>query len=157
MKGKCIANWKDFQKDYRAFGNICFLIPKEIRFYLNSATTPTKLFAEVETLLGMQSETPHRCSRTNNRPNVHICVRQMKHRLNSFDDLAFLVPPRRDGRLPLPYIFVIFFDNINESIKAGAYIRARLPFEHQGAIVWFNNNSEMSLQFREDEANRFKA
>lgn len=133
-EGQCIANWKDFRKDYRAAGNLRFLIPKEIRFYLTSATLPTKLLAEVETLLGMRSETTHRFSRTNDRPNVHICVRQMKYPLNSFDDLAFLVPSGWDGSSPLPYKFVIFFDSIDESIKAGAYLRARLPLEHQSAI-----------------------
>ncbi|KZT06735.1 uncharacterized protein LAESUDRAFT_652976, partial [Laetiporus sulphureus 93-53] len=54
---------------------------------------------------------------SNDRPNVHLEVRQIKYPLRSFGDLNFLIPSsRREGEHLQK--FLVFFDNIDESITA---------------------------------------
>ena len=69
-------------------------------------------------------------------------------------DLAFLIPDNWDGTTPLPYKFVIFFNNIADSLEAAKYLRLRMPLYHRKKVKWFN--SEMSVEFRDEESAKFK-
>jgi ATP-dependent DNA helicase RecQ len=73
----------------------------------------------------------------------------MKYPMRSFKDLAFLIPEDWKPGDPLPVKFLIFFDNISDSIEAARFLRGRLPPEHRHKIKWFN--SEMSPEFKETE------
>lgn len=106
-------------------------------------------------ILGMQKDHTYIFTRSNDRPNVHITVRKMKYPLNSYMDLAFLIPDDWDGISPLPYKFVIFFDNITDSIAAATYLRSRMPLHQRQKVKWFN--SDMSVEFRDEESAKFKS
>jgi hypothetical protein len=86
--------------------------------------------------------------------NGIICVREMLHPTNSYLDLAFLIP---DNPPPgwKPPKFLIFFDDITESIAVANFLQKRLPPEHRDMIKWFN--SDMSAQFRDVESGKLKA
>ena len=105
-------------------------------------------------ILAMREDTTYQFSRSNDRPNVHIAIRKMKYPLNSYMDLAFLIPNDWDGTTPLPYKFVIFFDKIADSIEAAKYLRSRMPLRHRHKVKWFN--SEMSVEFRDEESAKFR-
>jgi len=63
--------------------------------------------------------------------------------------LAFLVPDGyNDGNPPLPK-FLVFFDDISDSIAAANYLRGRLPHSLKDKIKWFN--ADMSVTFKEAE------
>ncbi|KIM36196.1 hypothetical protein M413DRAFT_78603, partial [Hebeloma cylindrosporum] len=153
-ESQCIGKWGDFRPEYKAAGNLRHLIPKTIRFYLTSATLPTRVLDEIKSILGIRDENTYTFFRSNDRPNVHLTVRKMKYPLNSYKDLAFLIPDDWDPTTPLPYKFVIFFDNITDSINAAKYLRAHLPLPLKDKIKWFN--SEMSVEFRDEESAWFK-
>jgi superfamily II DNA/RNA helicase len=71
----------------------------------------------------------------------------MIHPANSFLDLAFLIP---DNPPPgwKPPKFLIFFDDISESIRAARFLHKRLPSKLRDMLQWFN--SDMSTEFREE-------
>ena len=91
--------------------------------------------------------------RSNDRPNVHLVVRQMMHPANSYLDLAFLIPAVMEPGWKPPK-FLIFFDSIAESIAVAKFLRDRLPLKLRWMIKWFN--ADMSPEFRDAEAANLK-
>ncbi|KAI6037304.1 hypothetical protein BKA83DRAFT_4042466 [Pisolithus microcarpus] len=86
---------------------------------------------------------------SSDRPNIKIGVQKIKYALSSYTDLAFLIPAGfKVDDLPLPK-FLIFFDNIPDSISAACALCHCLPCELTNKIKWFN--SEMSTSFKEAE------
>jgi hypothetical protein len=63
----------------------------------------------------------------------------MKYAMNSYKDLAFLIPDDWKPGDPLPSKFLIFFDSIADSIEAAKFLRSRLPLEYCHKIKWFNS------------------
>jgi superfamily II DNA/RNA helicase len=78
----------------------------------------------------------------------------MVHPANSYLDLAFLIPENPPPGWKPPK-FLIFFDDITESIAVANFLRNRLPPEYRDMIKWFN--SDMSAQFRDVESAKLKA
>ncbi|KAJ6570683.1 P-loop containing nucleoside triphosphate hydrolase protein [Mycena sp. CBHHK59/15] len=152
-EAQCVSKWGDFRPEYKTAGTLRNLLPKDIPFYITSATLPPDVLHDVMATLGMRETKTEIFMRSNDRSNIHITVRKMKYPMNSFKDLAFLIPLDWDGTQPLPYKFVIFFDSITESIAAAEYLRGLLPLEIREKIKWFN--SEMSPEFRAEESDNF--
>jgi hypothetical protein len=77
----------------------------------------------------------------------------MVHPAKSYLDLTFLIPedPKPGWRPPK---FLIFFDDIAESIAVANFLRKRLPPEFRHMIKWFN--SDMSAEFRDAESMKLK-
>ncbi|KAF8192846.1 P-loop containing nucleoside triphosphate hydrolase protein [Mycena galopus ATCC 62051] len=149
----CVSKWGSFRPEYKIAGSIRHLLPKDIPFYITSATLPPDVLDDVMTTLDMRVGKTEIFTRSNDRSNIYITVRKMKYPLNSFKDLAFLIPKDWDGTTPLPYKFVIFFDSITESLAAARYLRSLMPLAFQDKIKWFN--SEMSPEFRAEESDKF--
>jgi ATP-dependent DNA helicase RecQ len=152
-EAQCISKWGDFRPEYKIAGTLRHLIPKDIPFYITSATLPVDVLHDVMSTLGMRESNTEIFTRSNDRSNVHITVRKMKYPMNSFKDLRFLIPKDWDGTTPLPWKFVIFFDSISESLAAAQYLRGLVPIEVRDKIKWFN--SEMSPEFRGEESDKF--
>ncbi|KIP07789.1 hypothetical protein PHLGIDRAFT_510983, partial [Phlebiopsis gigantea 11061_1 CR5-6] len=84
---------------------------------------------------------------SNDRPNVYLAVRRIRHALTSYRDLAdLLVSPNRPPGYKIPK-FLVFFDSKREAIAAADALRERLPPEFKTKVVWFN--SDNSPEFRE--------
>ncbi|KAG2065822.1 hypothetical protein BDR04DRAFT_1031771, partial [Suillus decipiens] len=82
-------------------------------------------------------------------PNIKIGVRKIKHALNSYASLAFLIPTGwKVGDLPPPK-FLIFFDSILEAINAALYLHKCLPSDMQDKIKWFN--ADMMGEYKDVE------
>ncbi|KAF7353121.1 p-loop containing nucleoside triphosphate hydrolase protein [Mycena sanguinolenta] len=136
-------------------GSLRYLLPKDIPFFITSATLPPDVLQDVMATLGMSEAKTEIFWRSNDRSNIYLTVRKMKYPLNSFKDLAFLIPPDWDGTTPLPWKFVIFFASITESIAAAQYLRTLVPVAFREKIKWFN--SEMSPEFRAEESDKFNS
>ncbi|KAJ7214689.1 P-loop containing nucleoside triphosphate hydrolase protein [Mycena rebaudengoi] len=152
-EAQCISKWGDFRPEYKTAGMLRNFIPHDIPFHITSATLPPDVLHDVMAILGMRESKTEIFMRSNDRSNIHLTVRKLKYALNSFKDLTFLIPPDWDPSKPLPYKFTIFFDSITESLAAAQYLRSLLPLEHRDKIKWFN--SEMSPEFRSEEADKF--
>lgn len=144
----CISTWGNMRVAYKEAGRLRTYL-KSIPYLVTSATLPSLVLAEVMESLKMRTENTIFVRRSNDRPNVHLTVRRIRHSLQSFVDLTFLIPDNwKIGDSPPPK-FLIFFDNIADSIAAAKVLRSRLPQDYRKKIKWFN--SDMSNQFKDDE------
>jgi superfamily II DNA helicase RecQ len=152
-EGHCVSRWADMRPEYKDIERLRYLLPKEIPFYVTSATLPPLVLHDVMDILHIRNDKVEILQRSNDRPNVHLIVRQMVHPAGSFLDLAFLIPEKPPPGWKPPK-FLIFFDNIAESIAAAKFLRGRLPLELRWMIKWFN--ADMSAEFREQECDNLK-
>ena len=153
-EGHCISRWGGFRPEYYEIGRLRYMLPRHVRFYVASATMPRVVMRDVMDILHIWKQDTFIMHRSNDRPNVRLTVRELLHPANSFLDLAFLIPEvLPDGWKPPK--FLIFFDNISESIRTANFLRNRLPMEKKSLVKWFN--SDMSAVYREDKGEDLKA
>jgi len=156
----CVKLWSSFRKQYQDLGRLRHLFSDRVHFGIVSATLPAAVFTDVISLLGIAKKDLHTIQLSNDRSNVALVVRKMKYPANTYMDLDFLVrdtgsdslaDTENSGgpRLPRRHEkFVIFFDNKNEAIAAGDYLRSRLPTDQRHKTIWFM--SDMSREFKDD-------
>lgn len=149
----CVEDWSSFRLDYRDGARLRIGLGRQIPFYAASATLPEDVLIKVMQHLGMQRDSTKLVERSNDRPNVYLTVRRIQHALNSFEDLDFLIPKNWVPGQPLPK-FIVFFDDITESVAAAKRLRSRLPLEHRHLIKWFN--ADMTASFRERHTELYK-
>ncbi|KAH9914882.1 P-loop containing nucleoside triphosphate hydrolase protein [Epithele typhae] len=142
-----LKSWSSFRPDLGEASRIRNMIPLSIPFLLPTATMPTHILASVMDIARLRHDRLLTIRRSNDRPNVYLAVRKMKYSLSSYKDLDFLIPDGWRPGVPLRK-FIIFFDNIEESIKAVLYLRMRLPATFRDKLKWFN--SDNSPEFREE-------
>jgi len=156
----CVKLWGSFRKQFQELGRLRHLLPDRARFAIVSATLPATVLPDVMSRLGVSRKDLHTIQLSNDRPNIALVVRKMKYAANTYMDLDFLVRDTNsdspadtdslDGSPP-PWHrekFVIFFDDKNEAIAAGDYLRSRLPIDQRQRIIWFM--SDMSREFKDD-------
>ena len=87
----CISQWGEtFRPSYSRLGTLRALFPSDTPFFMTSATLPPKMLEDVKSRLGFLPECPSIII-SNNRPNIYLETREMKHSKGSFRDLDFLV------------------------------------------------------------------
>lgn len=145
----CLINRGKLRPEYEELGRLRSVISGAVPFLVTSiALTKSALF-DVTHLLHMDMDRMVVVHRSSDRPNIQIGVKRIKYALNSFDDLAFLVPDGfKVGNPPLPK-FLVFFDGVDESVKAASIIHCRLPPELRDKIKWYNDG--MSATFKKTE------
>ncbi len=149
-EGHCIIEWSAFREEYKLLGSLRYLLAgASPPFYIPSATLPSVILSEVSSTMHLRPEQTTRILRSNDRPEIGLAVRVMRHAANSFKDLDFLIPDGfEDGDVPPPK-FLIFFDNTKEAETATHYLRTRLPPALRGRIKYFH--SIMTPSYRSDE------
>ncbi|KAG9315562.1 hypothetical protein JVU11DRAFT_3192 [Chiua virens] len=114
---------------------------------ITSATLTKDSLSNAHRLLHMHSDEMVTICRSSDHPNIKIGIKKIKYALNSYADLAFLIPTGwKTGDL-LPPKFLIFFDNIQDVINAAWYLHSRLPVEKRDLVKWFN--ADMSPGYKE--------
>ncbi len=135
----CVSAWRSFRPDLAEAGRMRSLLPPRTPYLMPSATLPEHTRKEVLDILQARKGHLRIIQRSNDRPNVFITVRRIQHALTSFEDLDFLIP---DGWTPeTNRQFVVFFDNIEDSVQAARRLRQRLPKEYCERVVWFNSDN----------------
>jgi superfamily II DNA helicase RecQ len=115
---------------------------------------PLDILRDVNKILHLRSQDTEHIACSNDRPNIHLVVREMKYAASSFADLAFLIPDNiKDGGEP-PEKFLVFFDNTKEAEAATKYLRTRLPPNLRDKVKWFH--STMTSWYREEEFQALK-
>ena len=120
---------------------------------MTSATLLPIVLGDFKNTLQIWTDSAYVIEWSNDHANVSICVREMVHPTKSYLDLAFLIPENPESGWQLPK-FLIFFDNIVESIAVAKFIWKWLPPELRHMVKWFN--SDMSAEFCDAEATKLK-
>ncbi|KAJ6600189.1 P-loop containing nucleoside triphosphate hydrolase protein, partial [Mycena sp. CBHHK59/15] len=150
-----VSKWAGFRPKYKEVNCLRYLIPRSIPFVIVSATLPPAVLSDVMNILQVLPKKYTIIRRSNDRPNIHLVVREMKYAMRSYKDLAFLIPDNWKPTDPPPKKFLIFFDTIADSVEAAKFLRGRLPLEYHHKIKWFN--SEMSTEFKDIESDSLKS
>ena len=137
------STWGDFRPEYKEARRLRHIIPRSIPFFLTSATLPTAILNDVMDILQIHPVRHIIFHRSNDRPNVYLSVRKIQHALQSYEDLAFLVDSVTQDNPPDK--FLVFFNNISDSVKAAKFLRKRLPRALRHKIQWYN--ADMSEEF----------
>ncbi|KAI0669881.1 P-loop containing nucleoside triphosphate hydrolase protein [Trametes maxima] len=140
----CIKNWASFRKDYGDAGRLRNIL-NSVPYLMPSATLPELVLKNVIETLRVQKSRLVIHRRSNDRPNIYLTVRKMQHPASSFRDLDFVLPV---GWKPGNHIpkFLVFFDNIEESIQAADVLRRRLPSANRYKVLCFNSDTTASLR-----------
>ena len=145
----CVKLWGSFRKQYQELGRLRHLLPNHVHFAIVSATLPATVLPDVMSWLGVSKEDLHSIRLSNDRSNIALAVCKMKYAANTYMDLDFLVrdtssdSPADIGNLDGSRVprhhekFVIFFDDKNEAVAAGDYLRSWLPLDQRQRIIWF--------------------
>jgi superfamily II DNA helicase RecQ len=148
-EGHCVSQWSKFRKEYKHLGDLRYLIPETIPFYVASATLPPALLLNVVEILRLRPDKTEHIIRSNDRPDIRLMVRGLIFPASSFKDLEFLIPNGyKEGDPPIPE-FLIFFDNTKEAERACHHLRTLLPSSLRNKIQYFH--STMTQAFRDEE------
>lgn len=144
----CVKTWAPFRHDYGTASylrNILQLKP----YLMPSATLADMVMDGVLNTLDVPRSRLEIIRRSNDRPNIYLTVRKMRHSARSFGDLDFLIPDA--GRIRK---FAAFFGSIEESIQAADILRKKLAPEKQYQIICFN--SDVTPTLREEVTEEYK-
>ncbi|KAI0636166.1 P-loop containing nucleoside triphosphate hydrolase protein [Trametes polyzona] len=145
-EGHLLKAWASFREELGEASRLRNLIPLNKPYLIPSATLPEATLREVLDIAHVRRDAMVLIKRSNDRPNVYLTVRRIRHPLSSFKDLEFLIPDGWKPGMKIPK-FVVFFDNIEDSVRACQVVRQRLPPEYRGRLVWFN--ADNTTGFRE--------
>ncbi|KAF8317295.1 P-loop containing nucleoside triphosphate hydrolase protein [Cantharellus anzutake] len=129
----CVSQWgRDFRSSYLHLSCLHAVLG-EVSWYLTSATLHSHVLQDTLRIIGLHRNTMIYC-RSNDRPNIHLCVWKMKYSITSHLDLAFLVPlnPEIDNsdwvRQNIPQ-FLIY---CNSRVDAEMHAHHRIVWYHSG-------------------------
>jgi len=91
-EGHCISQWGTFRKEYLNLGQLCYLIPEHILFYVALATLPLPILLDVVDILKIRLDQAEQILHSNDCPEISLLVRRLTFSAKSFQDLAFLIP-----------------------------------------------------------------
>lgn len=154
-EAQCISLWGEFRHEYLNIGNLRFLIPETIPFYVASATLPSPVLLDITDILCLRPNETEHIVMSCDRPDVHLVVRPIKHHIRTYHDLAFLLPKDFvEGITPPPDPFLVFFDSTKATEHAVHALQKYLPPELRDKIRYFH--AGMTQTYREDESDKFK-
>jgi superfamily II DNA/RNA helicase len=146
-EGHCVRQWGGFRKEYLTLGNLRHIISNTIPFYVTSATLSPAVLIDVGELLHLRPNETEKFLMSNDRPDLQIMVRSFVYPMNSYRDLAFLIPERVSEDSPPPK-FVVFFDDTKETEEACDWFRNQLPNSLRLKVGYFH--STMTQEYREE-------
>jgi len=138
-----------FRSNYLRIGPLRYLFPRTIPFHLGSATLGPQMEPELRANLHLRPEMTSVIRCNTDRPNIFFVVKEMKHPLNSYKDLAFIIEKNLKPGGILPPKFLVFFNSRGEAQGGAEYLRARLSPELRDKVGWFH--SGMTDEYREEE------
>ncbi|CDO74559.1 hypothetical protein BN946_scf184632.g16 [Trametes cinnabarina] len=150
----CVESWASFRKDYAQSGRLRNLL-SSVPYLIPSATLPDAKLSGVLSNLQVPRSRLVTIRRSNDRPNIYLVVRKMRYAVSSFKDLLdILLPEGWKPGDPIPK-FLVFFDNIEDSIQAADVLRKFFRAEDRYKVLCFNSDATPTL--REQATEEYRA
>ncbi|KAG2741977.1 P-loop containing nucleoside triphosphate hydrolase protein [Suillus brevipes Sb2] len=151
-EGHCISEWgKDFRPLYSELGNLRWFLPDHVSFHTASATMPPHVLHDVHSKLHIRSYNTTKIIRSNDRPNIHLMVEEMKYSRSSMHDLTRIFS--FNGTTPHEK-FMLFTNSRDKAEIACSCIHLHMPPQLRDKVVWFH--SGMSMDFRVDAMDKLR-
>ncbi|KAG6908206.1 hypothetical protein DXG01_005678 [Tephrocybe rancida] len=117
VEGHRIKQWGSYRKEYMLLENLRYLIPETIPFYV-------VILLDIVELLHLRPDATEQTLRSNGRPKISIMVRSLVYPVNSYKDLAFVIPEGLvEGDAPPPKV-LNSFNNTKETEAACKWLRS---------------------------------
>lgn len=153
----CISQWggDDFRPEYRQVGLLKWLLPSHVRYHVASATMPQLILEDVrDKVLELPAGNTEYVRLSNDRPNIHYMVTEMKFTPKSMEDINRILNIRaKDPDNPGPK-FMLFTKKQKETQRVAHMLRNDLAPELRNKIVWFH--SGMTIEFKEEQMERLR-
>ncbi|THU88371.1 P-loop containing nucleoside triphosphate hydrolase protein, partial [Dendrothele bispora CBS 962.96] len=143
----CIILWsgKDFRPQYKQTHKLRWYIPDKVPYHFVSATLPRNIQDEIMQLFNLQKgDEVVEVRLSNDRPNIHLQVVEMKHSQTQKRDLKRVLRLDGDDRPPK---FMVFCNKRKETEDIVKRMWEDLAPQYREKIVWFH--SGMSDEFQE--------
>lgn len=125
-EGHCVTEWGgDFRPDYALLGLLRGRIRSGLAVTVATATLPRNISFDIHEKFRLSKDTVY-IEMSNNRPNIALSVRPIFRPLETFGDLAFLLPPKIMSVKDIPCQLVYFNSRI-EAEDAADKLRSFLP------------------------------
>ncbi|KAF8335734.1 P-loop containing nucleoside triphosphate hydrolase protein, partial [Cantharellus anzutake] len=142
----CAVQWLSFRTKYTNLAWLYSYLRNRCQWYLTSATLDPRTCRKVLSAIGMDpyysdhgGETTKWLRRSNDRPNLHYCVRQMQYSKDSCNDLAFLVPLGLKESDPLPKPFLVYCESRADAERSAGFLRSRVCTMLRNRIIWVHS------------------
>ena len=142
----CIQQWGMFQKEYLRVGNLQCIISNAIPFYAASAMLPLALTTNIMDLLHICKKGMEKFLLSNDHPDLWLMAQPLIFPVNSYKDLAFLIPDGVTAANPPPK-FIVFFDKMKKTQEACKWLQNHLPADLRSRIRYFH--STMTQDYKE--------
>jgi superfamily II DNA helicase RecQ len=152
-----VSHWgSGFRKKYGSLGILRALIPKGTPMIAMSATLPARVRQDVLKKLQYNQKEYTYINMGNDRVNVSLIVRGMQHPMNTFRDLAFVIPKDIKDRSEIKKTW-IYVDSVSTGTEVAEYLYTLLPdsFRHEGVV--YNYNAVFSSTNRQQLMDLFRA
>jgi superfamily II DNA helicase RecQ len=151
----CVNEWgASFRPEYGKLGELQWMVPPGTPFAAGSATLTPKGIGELQRSLNMRPKHTEVIQLSNDRSNLALHVRRMKHHAKSFFDLAFLIPFGLTVDSPPPKTFMAFGNTRRTSEGMVKYLWSRMAPELQHKLVWLH--AGMTEEFKEETIAKLK-
>ncbi|OBZ77631.1 ATP-dependent DNA helicase RecQ [Grifola frondosa] len=152
-EGHCISQWggDDFRPEYKQTKLLHWLLPPHVNIHVASATQPPLIRKDVHETLNLRHDTVSYIWLSNDRPNIHLVVKEMQYSVKSMQDLDRVL--KMEPESPPPK-FMVFTNRRKEAERLTTYLRHQLPAALRHKIVWFH--SGMSEEFRQSKLEDLK-
>ncbi|KAG2145407.1 P-loop containing nucleoside triphosphate hydrolase protein [Suillus bovinus] len=145
-EGHCISEWgKYFRPLYSELGNLRWFLPDHVSFHTASATMPPHILHDIQSKLHIRSYNTTKIMCSNDHPNIHLMVEEMKYSRSSMHDLTWIFS--FNGTTPHEK-FMLFTNSRDKAESACHCIHLDMPPQSRDKVVWFH--SSMSMDFRVD-------
>lgn len=122
-----VSHWgAGFRKKYASLGILRALLPKSTPIVAMSATLPARVRNDVLNKLQYNQRTYLNLNVGNDRPNVSVVARAIEHPMNTFEDLAFVIPEGVKDPKSIKKTF-IYSDDIDAGARIEDYLHSRCP------------------------------
>ncbi|KAJ3519119.1 hypothetical protein NMY22_g13345 [Coprinellus aureogranulatus] len=155
-EGHCISTWSSFRPEYKEVGTLKYTLPLDIPRLVTTATLTDSSLKEIRSTLHLRTDKLKVFQCSNDRPNIHLTVKKIESSLRSFEDLKFVLDGySSDNPASKPHeTFLVFFDDINQSIAAHRELTRDMRPEDRKKIVWFN--SDMTEEFKQENIKKLR-
>ncbi|TFK20869.1 P-loop containing nucleoside triphosphate hydrolase protein, partial [Coprinopsis marcescibilis] len=143
----------DFRPDYADLGRLRWILPSHVHFHVVSATMPDSTLADVKKKLQMKDSETVIIRRSNDRPNVHITVEEMKFSAASAKDVERILRTHVWSVSPPPS-FMVFANARRETERGVESAWENLPDDMRKKIIWFH--AGMSDKFWRESIERIR-
>ena len=155
----CISQWgQDFRLVHLQIGHVFSSLGGTVPFFFTSATLCQSTLRDMLKISGLSGSTEVN-QRSNDWPNIHLCVHPMKFMLQRCFGLTFLIPldVRMNNQAWIEAnisSFLVYCNSCLNMICTARFLWSCLPWSNRDQVMWYHSGT--SDTFKREVEWKFK-